>query len=134
MNPKSAMKIVVTSLVLMLSFVGYAKDTTKSGDFYEVKVETRQGGHQTIATVKASPKSGYHCNTQYPWKLTIAEIEGLKTAKTVLKKKDAKQFSKDVVIFEVPYSVPQGKEVKGALKFSMCDEKQCKMERLELTL
>lgn len=134
MNCKYAIPVLLTFLISVLPLIGHAKNMKKSGDFYEVSVETRTTGDKSVATVTATPRNGYHCNMQYPWKLTIVESDGLKTAKTVLRKADAKKFGQDAVVFEVPYSVPQGKEVKGALKFSMCDEKQCKMERLELSL
>jgi hypothetical protein len=79
-----------------------------------------------IVSITAKGKSGYHCNTLYPWKLTV---DGPAAQKKTYKKTDAKTFSKEKVVFEVPFI--KGQQAK--MKMSVCNETQCIMHTEELS-
>jgi hypothetical protein len=96
-----------------------AKQNKKS---LEVKVEKTK----EVVKITARGKSGYHCNTLYPWKLTV---EGGSNGSKVYKKGDAKKFSKESVVFEVPHIKGQ----KAKMKMSVCNDKQCIMHEEKLS-
>jgi uncharacterized protein YaiE (UPF0345 family) len=116
--------IAITSLLYLASIPVGAQESKKEEKFYQVKVKASSGK----AAVGVVGKNGYHCNTEYPWKLTI--IDG-SAVKKVYKKIDAKVFGARKVEFEVPYTSKGS--VQGKLKLSMCDDKQCKMETVKLS-
>ncbi|MCP4680090.1 MAG: hypothetical protein GY854_32275 [Deltaproteobacteria bacterium] len=121
---------VAASLVLLTATASAGVVANKSGEFYSVKVETSKKGDETLATITATGKSGYHCNKLYPWKLTFVPGDG---KKQILKKKDAKKFAEEAVIFTIPYTPAAGKKTSVKLKLSMCDDKQCKMETVSFS-
>lgn len=102
-----------------------AGDVAKSTDFYELTIATGEQNDVRTATITVVGRGVYHCNTQYPWKLTVTE----KGVEKIYKKADAKEFSEKGVSFVVPYA----DAVKAALKLSMCSAEQCKMETVPLT-
>jgi hypothetical protein len=105
----------------------------KSGSFYDVKVETARNGARGTATITVSGKNGYHCNIQYPWKLTLTADPSLGLDKTVLRKTEAARFTERSVVFSVSYEARAGKTVSAELKLSLCDDKQCQMETVPLS-
>jgi len=127
----------LAALVLAALFVAGTMATaaiTKSGSFYTVKVETSGSADARLAKITTVGKNGYHCNKLYPWKLTVTPGTGVTAAKTSFKKGDAKQFSEAAVVFEVPYqAAADAKKVAAKLKLSLCDDKQCQMETVELS-
>jgi hypothetical protein len=107
---------------------------TKTGSFYVVKVETSGSGDARVAKITTTGKNGYHCNMLYPWKLTLTPGRGVTLARTAFKKGDAKQFAEAAVVFEVPYQASAGAEkITAALKLSLCDDKQCQMETVDIS-
>lgn len=107
---------------------------TKSGSFYTVKVEITGSGDSREAKITTTGKNGYHCNKLYPWKLTLKPGPGVTMAKKVFKKGDAKPFSEAAVVFTVPYTATaDAKSVSAKLKLSLCDDKQCQMEKVKLS-
>ena len=92
---------------------------------YKVQVEVKNGGVR-ISTIG---KSGYHCNTLYPWKLTVL---GKDKKETVFKKTDAKLFSEENVVFEVPSK--KAAPLEATLKLSVCNDQQCIMKTEKLKL
>ena len=112
---------------------GGKKPADKSA-FYDVKVTSTKGQDGTVATITVKGKGGFHCNTLYPWKLTLEAEPGVVVGKTVLKKKDAAKFSEKEVVFQVKYTPKTGQSIGAKLKLSVCDDKQCKMETVSLTL
>lgn len=89
---------------------------------FVVKVEKSN----EVVRITVTGKLGYQCNTLYPWKLTV---EGLVDGEKVYKKSDAKQFSKEAVVFEVPYIKGQ----MARMKISMCNDTQCIMHEEKLS-
>jgi len=126
--------ILVATAVLLAAAVAFAATVKVSGSFYDVKVVTSGSAGSMVATITTTGKSGYHCNTLYPWKLTVEPADGITVAKPMLKKGDATQFKEAAVIFDVPYAVTDAAStVKAALKLSLCDDKQCQMETVALS-
>ncbi len=101
----------------------------KESTFFEVRVKENKNKKKPEATISVKGKSGFHCNTLYPWKLTMTDG---KAEKKILKKQDAKKFEKDSVVFVVPYTA--GSKVSVKLKFSVCNDKQCIMETVSLSI
>lgn len=93
-------------------------------DASEYKVTIEKKGDTTKIVTEG--KSGYHCNTLYPWKLTIGE----KQKERVYKKRDASEFSEKRVTF----SIPKKEGTTGILKLSVCNDKQCIMKTETLKL
>ena len=122
--------VVAVSLFVLTATATAGVVASKSGGFYSVKVETSKTGDKTLATITATGKSGYHCNKLYPWKLTVIPGDG---TTRVYKKKDAKKFAEEAVIFTIPYNLVAGKKTSAKLKLSMCDDKQCKMETVSFS-
>lgn len=119
--------------IFSMSTAALAGVVKKSSDFYEVTVNTSGKASKKVATVKVVGVKGYHPNKLYPWKLEINASENIKIEKTIYKKKDAKKFNKDVVIFEVPYEMVKKGKVSAVIKLSLCDDKQCKADKVALT-
>lgn len=69
-------------------------------------------------------RSGFHCNTMYPWKITTRSRNG---KETIYKKKDAKVFGETSVSFLV-----DGTE--ATLKLSVCNDQQCVMKTEKIKL
>jgi hypothetical protein len=119
-----------TALVVFISLIMAcgvnAKEIIKQGEFYEIVVTRQIENRAENAIVKTSGKTGYHCNTMYPWKLTIDSQDETK----VYKKEDAVEFSERSVVFKVQCK----KNCKALLIFSVCNDKQCKMEKVEINL
>ncbi len=117
------------SAMLLLAFstglsAGEKNDQKKAPEPKEVAIKVEK----TKETVKitATGKSGFHCNTLYPWKLTV---ESGNNQQKVYKKEDAKSFTQRKVVFEIPYS----KGESGKLKLSVCNDVQCIMHEEKLT-
>jgi len=106
----------------------------KSGSFYQVKVETSGTDGDMTAKITVTGTKGYHCNMEYPWKFVGIEAEGVTFAKAKLKKADAASFTPEKVVFQVSYKAASAvKKVDGYLKLSLCDDKQCQMEKVNLS-
>ena len=125
---------IAAVLALLISLAAlHAKPTVKSNPYYDVKVTTQTQEKRTLATITVTGKSGYHCNTLYAWKLRLEPEPGIALQKKVLRKRDAKKFSKEAVIFEVPYNRGPNQKISATLKFSVCNEKQCLIEKIPLS-
>jgi hypothetical protein len=98
-----------------------------------MQVTTKALKKNHLATIKVTGKSGYYCNTLYHWKLQLETAPGVNPQKKILKNRDAKKFTKDAVIFNVPYIRGPNKKISATLKFSVCNEKQCLIEKVALS-
>ena len=117
--------VLATLLAVTQTGAGEKQNTKESArqrpKALEVKVEKAKG----VVRIVAVGKAGFHCNTLYPWKLTV---EGGANGAKIYKKKDAKKFSKERVVFEVPYVKGQ----RAKMKMSVCNDKQCIMHEEKL--
>jgi hypothetical protein len=112
----------------------FAATVSQKGSFYQVEVKTAADGRDVVATVEVSGRGGYHCNTLYPWKLTIEAPDGVQLGKKKFRKNDASQFGESKVLFRVPYRTSgEAGQIRAELKMSLCDEKQCQIKTLDLS-
>jgi hypothetical protein len=131
-SKRGSLAIVVAAVVLVGS-LAVSAGVAKSGEFYKVTVTTAANGDSVTATVKAVGTNGYKPNQAYPWKLTVTPGAGVTMAKKVFKKADAKLTPK-ATVFTVPYTATaDAKAISAELKLSMCDPKQCQMEKVKLS-
>ncbi len=132
---KLAIITIGTSLFLLAAVSATsAAVVNKAGSFYKVKIETSGDGDNRTAVITVTGTNGYHCNKLYPWKLTLIPGEGITLKKVKFKKGDATKFAQKAVVFTVPYiAVAQAKTVTAKLKLSLCDDKQCQMESVNLS-
>ncbi len=114
-------------LVLALTFVVFSSQAADK-KAAEVRKEVAVKVVKKAASVQitAEGRGGYHCNTLYPWKLTV---KGPQDEKKTYKKADAKKFSEQRVVFEVPSKKGQ----TAQMKLSVCNEVQCIMHTEELS-
>jgi hypothetical protein len=124
---------ITFSLLLVFQAPVCADPSYKNNPYYEMKITTKVLKKTSLATIKVTGKSGYYCNTLYHWKLSLESTPGIILHKKVLKNSDAKQFKKDAVIFEVPYVSGPNQKISATLKFSVCNEKQCLIEKVALS-
>ena len=109
-------------------------------DAYTVEVKTtgaytaNQEGAVEIAIV---PKGDYHINDKFPikFKATDPAPEGIRYPKPVLKREDG-SFEDKKGSLKVPFvATRSGKaKVSGVLSISMCSDKNCLIEKLDLDL
>ncbi len=108
---------------------------TIDGPFYIVKIRTDRVAEDKVESrVIVLPKGEYHCNTEYPWRLTPHPTGKIRVSKRSYTKGDAKVFGEKKVVFEVPYSAPKGLLLKTNLKASLCNESQCETVKLDLKI
>lgn len=93
---------------------------------YELTVSGASGkaGQKAEASVVVTAKDGWKVNQDYPAKLVLEETAGVKLEKTKLTKGDAAKFDKHTAEFKVALTAEAAgkKEIKGKLKFAVCDE------------
>jgi hypothetical protein len=127
---------VLAGLFLAASLAGpgsWASTVKKESSFYVLEVKTAIQGQQKVATITVKGKGGFYCNTLYPWKLTLKPAAGATVDKDVYRKADATKFEKAAVVFSVPFAAPGGGKVAAELKLSMCNPKQCQMDKVSFT-
>jgi len=124
--------IPLSVALLFAAAPGRAGSVRKTGDFYSVTVTTSKEGGKEIATVRVKGRAGYHCNTLYHWKLAVDPVPRVQLEKQLLENRDAQEFSAGGVIFRVRYFGGSGQKMSAKLKFSVCNDKQCVMEAVDL--
>lgn len=113
------------------SSVAFAGGQHIDGKNYKVDVNAAacKVGAECTATVKLETTSGYHLNKEYPYKVKVTDIEGLKFAKAEFGKAsgdfvEASEHSGTITLKFTPAKV--GKiEIAGAFKFAVCSDKDC---------
>jgi hypothetical protein len=105
-------------------------------------VELKSAGEYKVnqegsVELTVTPKGDYHINEKYPikFKLTDPAPEGVKYPKGILKREDG-TFSDKKGSLKVPFvGTRAGKAtVSGVLSVSVCSEKNCLVEKLDLDL
>ena len=132
-NLKTEHLILIVMLSAFSCTAPSAAKADASGSTYEIKITPSSDPKNPGAIIKATGKGGFHCNTLYPWKLTVKPGPVTGPKPTILKKKDAQKFAKDAVIFKVSHKPNTAKKATADLKFSMCNDKQCVMETVPLS-
>ncbi|MCU0662242.1 MAG: hypothetical protein MUC50_07940, partial [Myxococcota bacterium] len=126
-TPAIALAFFVAASATLFPLLASTQVIKHDGGVYVVSVTTSGGADKGSATVSATGKAGYHCNTLYPWKLT------LRTGSTerVLKREQAKVFSEAKVVFQLD-DVSLG-STKAEIKLSVCNDKLCQTEKVDLS-
>jgi hypothetical protein len=102
-----------------------------------------KAGADLIANIKITPASGRHVSTEFPIKITLEPTDGVKLAKTELtaggsekSQGDAATLSEQLLAFAVHASSdkPGAYEVKGILKFGICDKESCHPKKQPITI
>jgi hypothetical protein len=100
-------------------------------------------GADLIANIKITPASGRHVSTEFPIKITLEPTDGVKLAKTELtaggsekSQGDAATLSEQLLAFAVHASSDKAGsyEVKGTLKFGICDKESCHPKKQPITI
>jgi hypothetical protein len=121
------MKKLVSAAALLLAATAIP---ASAGDQYDVKIASpsAKAGERAVVKVSVAPKGGFHVNTEYPVKLTIAPPDGVKLDKDKQTKDDAKRFEKAGLDFEVGFVAGGSgkKSFTGELKFAVCTDTECK--------
>ena len=127
-----ALSVVVASPALAAS--------KKDAQSYTVELKangTYTKGAEGKLLLTLAPKAGFHVNPDYPAKLKLQDPapEGLTFPKKILKKDDGK-FEEKGATLDVPFvAAKAGKaKVAGTFQFSVCSEKNCFMEKVDLEL
>jgi hypothetical protein len=102
-----------------------------------------KAGADLIANIKITPASGRHVSTEFPIKITLEPTDGVKLAKSELtaggsekSQGDAATLSEQLLAFAVHASPdkPGSYEVKGMLKFGICDKESCHPKKQPITI
>jgi len=110
----------------------------------EAPADARPGA-QAVAKITVTPGKGYHVNTEYPIKLTLASPTGVTLAKSEFAAGghdksvgDAAALDEQKLTFQVALtaSASGSYTVNGKFKFAVCDANQClpKKENIAITL
>lgn len=106
------------------------------------KAEGKAGAEAT-ATIKVDPATGYHVSMEYPIKLALQPPDGVTLAKTEYKAGgasksagDAETYSEKELAFAVKATPakPGTYEIKGTLKFGVCDKDSCHPKKQPITI
>jgi hypothetical protein len=105
------------------------------GFLAEIKADgPYQAGQAASFTVGLTPKAGYHIDPQFPmkWKADDAP-DGVSFAKSILKREDG-TFTEKEGSFKVGFTAakPGKYTLGGTLSLSVCNEKNCVMEKVPL--
>lgn len=133
---KLAAAAIATSILVtgaLFTRAAAARDAD-SGKLHHVEVKTEVNGDDVVTTIRVTGRGGYGCNTLYPWRLTVTPGQGVEMPKTTFGKGDAKRFTREAVVFVVRYEASAGAgEIKAQLRLSVCNVKQCLMDRVYLS-
>lgn len=117
--------------VVAASSVAFAGGQHIDGKNYKVDVNAAscKAGTECTATIKLETTGGYHLNKEYPYKVKVADSDGLKFTKAEFGKAsgdfvEASEHSGTITLKFTPAKA--GKiEVGGAFKFAVCSDKDC---------
>lgn len=117
-----------------------AKGSKIDSEQYTVEMKasgTYKANQEGNVEIAITPKGDYKLNSKYPvkFKVTDPAPEGLRFPKPLLKREDGK-FEEKKGSFTVPFvATRSGKAtISGVLSVSVCTDKNCVMEKLELDL
>ena len=102
-----------------------------------------KAGAETTAKIIVTPGSGYHVNTEYPIKLTIAPTDGVSIAKAEFvagghdkSKGDADALDEQNLTISVKLTPAKSGSytLNGNFKFAVCDKDQCLPKREQIAI
>ena len=102
-----------------------------------------KAGAETTAKITVTPGAGYHVNTEYPIKLTLAPTDGVAVAKAEFtagghdkSKGDADALDEQKLTFSVKVTPAKtgSYTVNGTFKFAVCDKDQCLPKKEQIAI
>lgn len=102
-----------------------------------------KAGADLVANIKVTPAAGRHVSMEFPIKITLEPTDGVTLAKTELDaggtakaQGDASAFSEQQLAFAVHATAtkPGSYEVKGVMKFGVCDAESCHPKKQPITI
>lgn len=138
--------VALTAAVATPAFADTAKPAPapvakKDADSYTVELKANKAGYtkgtEGKVTVALAAKKGFHVNPDYPAKIKLQDpaAPGVTYAKKVLTKADGK-FEEMTATIEIPFTAANAGKAKvgGLFQFSVCSDKNCFMEKVDLEL
>lgn len=116
-----------------------ARAETRGGQGYVLEIvapaESKAGAPGT-AQVMVRPRAGWKLNTEYPFKLELTPGAGLKVAKSVLRKDDARRFEASGAEVDVVFTPDKAgrADVAATVKFATCDDATCAVHKESFTI
>lgn len=104
---------------------------------YELTVQKTgyyKAGEEAIVMLALVPEPTWHLNLEFPTKVQLEASEGLTLAKAELSQADATTFEEKGFEFGVHFtpSAAGKAEVKGKIKFAVCQEEACSPQSEEI--
>jgi hypothetical protein len=102
-----------------------------------------KAGADLVANIKVTPASGRHVSTEFPISITLQPTDGVKLPKTLFSagggdkaQGDAATLSEQLLAFAVHATAdkPGTYEVKGLMKFGVCDKESCHPKKQPITI
>jgi hypothetical protein len=102
-----------------------------------------KAGADLVANLKVTPASGRHVSTEFPIKITLEPTDGIKLVKTELtaggadkSQGDAATLTEQLLAFAIHATAdkPGTYEVKGLMKFGVCDAESCHPKKQPITI
>ncbi|MFH1452478.1 MAG: hypothetical protein ABIH00_00680 [Armatimonadota bacterium] len=130
--------ILLVSAVILSSIILPAAGI--EAETYSILTDAPAGlkpGQSGDITVKIKAKQGFKINNAYPIKLKMsAPPDGIQYKKLTLKREDGMlEADGKIFVFKVPVTAVQAGtfRVKGELKFSVCNDSRCVIEKKTIT-
>jgi len=128
--------VLLSAAVVSPAFAASKKDA--QGYTVELKAKgAYQKGVEGKVELVLAPKPGMHVNPDYPAKLKLQDPapEGITFPKKILKKDDGK-FEEKGATLDIPFVAAKAGKAKiaGTFQFSVCSDKNCFMEKVDLDL
>ncbi|HVV87569.1 MAG TPA: hypothetical protein VHE35_31225 [Kofleriaceae bacterium] len=109
------------------------------GEGYSIAVASpaqARPGAAVTATVTVTPRAGWKLNTDYPFKLELAPPAGVKVAKPVLRKDDARRYAESGADVDVAITADKAgpAEVAATIRFATCDDATCSVHKVAFAI
>lgn len=94
-----------------------------------------QKGAETRAEIELEAKAPFHINDKYPYKLRLADSEGLSYPEKIVARDKAKvEHMKLVMPVAFSATEPGKRKIAGVFHFSVCTDDKCLIEKRPLAL
>ena len=111
----------------------YAAQVHLSDKVFDLSAMIKTGTPDKL-DVAVTAKGPYHCNLEYPWKLKVIQANGATFNRVLFTGKDAVTFTESKVRFLIPFQLVGAGQVELELRLSMCDDRQCYLKKVPVTV
>lgn len=131
--------LLAAALVAPLAAPTVAVAETRDGPGYVLEVSTPPScrpGAASTATLTLRPRGAWHLNTDYPFKVELAPGAGVRVAKPVLRKDDARRFGESGADVDVVFTADKAGrgDITATVKFATCDDASCAVHKETVTI